>query len=54
VHGEFGVRQLELLDPDGWVCCLLEAPDEEAVRTITPHSTSPCDEVHRVAGLHRG
>jgi hypothetical protein len=55
VKDEFGVRQIELFhNPDGKVYCLLEAPDEEAVRKHHAALDVPCGEVHRVASLHRG
>jgi hypothetical protein len=49
---EFGVRQVELYhNADGKVYCLLEAPDEEAVRRHHAALDVPCGEVHRVDGL---
>ena len=55
VKDEFGVRQIELFhNPDGKVYCLLEAPDEEAVRKHHAALDVPCGEVHRVASLHQG
>ncbi len=47
---EFGVRQLELFYSPGGkgVYCLLEAPDEEAVRK---HHKGNCGEVIRVESL---
>lgn len=47
---EFGVRQIELFySPDGkGVYCLLEAPDEEAVRQ---HHGGECGEVIQVESL---
>jgi hypothetical protein len=47
---QFGVRQLELYySPDGkGVYCLLEAPDEEAVRQ---HHGGQCGEIMRVESL---
>jgi hypothetical protein len=47
---EFGVRQLELFySPDGkGVYCLLEAPDEDAVRK---HHDGHCGEVIKVESL---
>jgi hypothetical protein len=46
----FGVRQIELFySPDGkGVYCLLEAPDEEAVRQ---HHEGNCGEVIKVESL---
>ena len=49
---EFGVRQVELFhNPDGKVYCLLEAPDEEAVRKHHEALGVPCGDVHRVEGV---
>jgi hypothetical protein len=49
---EFGVRQVELYhNADGKVYCLLEAPDEAAVRAHHAALDVPCGEVHRVDGL---
>ncbi len=48
VVDEFGVRQLELYYGDGGVYCVLEAPDEDAVRR---HHKRGCGEVHRVESL---
>lgn len=49
---EFGVRQIELFhNPDGKVYCLLEAPDEEAVRKHHAALDVPCGDVHRVESL---
>lgn len=49
---EFGVRQLELYhNADGKVYCLLEAPDEEAVRQHHAALDVPCGEVHPVNSL---
>lgn len=49
---EFGVRQVELFhNPDGKVYCLLEAPDEEAVRRHHAALDVPCGEIHRVESL---
>jgi Nickel responsive protein SCO4226-like len=49
---EFGVRQLELYhNPDGKVCCLLEGPDEEAIRKHHAALNVPCGEVHEVDSL---
>ncbi len=49
---QFGVRQIELFhNPDGKVYCLLEAPDEEAVRKHHAALDVPCGDVHRVSGV---
>lgn len=48
----FGVRQLELYhNPDGKVYCLLEAPDEEAVRKHHAALDVSCGDVHQVSQL---
>ena len=49
---EFGVRQVELFhNADGQVYCLLEAPDEEAVRKHHAALGVDCGPVHRVDGI---
>ena len=49
---QFGVRQVELFhNPDGKVYCLLEAPDEDAVRRHHAALDVPCGDVHRVDSL---
>lgn len=49
---EFGVRQVELFhNADGKVYCLLEGPDEEAIRKHHEAVGVPCGEVHRVNGV---
>lgn len=49
---EFGVRQVELFhNADGKVYCLLDAPDEEAVRKHHAALDVPCGDVHRVDSL---
>jgi uncharacterized protein DUF4242 len=49
---EFGVRQAELYHNDeGKVYCLLEAPDEEAVRKHHAALGVDCGAVHRVDGI---
>jgi hypothetical protein len=49
---EFGVTQLELYhNPDGKVYCLLEGPDEEAIRKHHEAVGVPCGEVHKVDSL---
>jgi hypothetical protein len=52
VSDEFGVRQIELYhNADGKVYCLLEAPDEDAVRRHHAALNVPCGEVHQVDSL---
>ncbi len=52
VSDEFGVRQIELYhNADGKVYCLLEGPDEEAIRKHHEALDVPCGEVHRVDSL---
>jgi hypothetical protein len=49
---QFGVRQVELFhNPDGKVYCLLDAPDEEAVRQHHAALGVPCGDVHPVKGI---
>jgi Protein of unknown function (DUF4242) len=49
---QFGVRQLELYhNADGRVYCLLEGPDEEAIRNHHAALNVPCGEVHEVHSL---
>jgi hypothetical protein len=49
---QFGVRQLELYhNPDGKVYCLLEGPDEEAIRNHHAALGVPCAQVHQVDSL---
>jgi len=49
---QFGVRQLELYhDAEGAVCCLLEGPDEEAIRRHHAVLGVPCGDVHQVDTL---
>lgn len=49
---EFGVRQIELYhNADGKVYCLLEGPDEEAIRDHHAALNVPCGEVHQVNSL---
>lgn len=49
---EFGVRQVELYhNAGGTVYCLLEAPDEEAVRKHHEALGIECGAVHRVEGI---
>lgn len=49
---EFGVRQVELFhNPEGKVYCLLEAPDEQAVRQHHASLGVTCGNVHQVDTL---
>ena len=49
---EFGVRQIELYhNADGKVYCLLEAPDEDAVRKHHAALDVSCGDVHKVDKL---
>ncbi len=49
---EFGVRQIELYhNADGKVYCLLDGPDEEAIRKHHAAVDVPCGDVHRVSSL---
>lgn len=48
----FGVRQIELYhNPDGKVYCLLDGPDEEAIRSHHAALGVPCGDVHQVSSL---
>ncbi|WP_369137494.1 nickel-binding protein [Modestobacter versicolor] len=52
VRDQFGVRQIELFhNPEGKVYCLLEAPDEVAVRQHHEALGVPCGDVHQVDQL---
>jgi hypothetical protein len=49
---EFGVRQVELFhNAEGKVYCLLDAPDEDAVRRHHAAIDVSCGQVHRVDSL---
>ena len=49
---QFGVRQVELYhNADGKVFCLLEGPDEDAVRKHHEAIGVSCGQVHRVDGV---
>ena len=49
---QFGVRQVELFhNADGQVYCLLEGPDEEAIRKHHAALGVDCGAVHRVDGI---
>jgi hypothetical protein len=52
VADQFGVRQVELYhNPDGKVYCLLEGPDEDAIRKHHEALNVPCGDIHQVDGL---
>jgi len=49
---QFGVRQIELYhNADGQVYCLLDGPDEQAIRAHHAALGVPCGEVHGVDSL---
>lgn len=49
---QFGVRQVELYhNPDGKVYCLLDGPDEAAIRAHHEALGVPCGDVHQVDSL---
>ena len=49
---EFGVRQVELYhNPEGQVYCLLDGPDEDAIRKHHGALGVDCGAVHRVDGI---
>lgn len=49
---QFGVRQVELFhNADGKVYCLLDAPDEKAVRDHHAALDVDCGQVHKVESL---
>ena len=49
---EFGVRQVELYhNADGQVYCLLDGPDEDAIRKHHAALGVDCGTVHRVDGI---
>ena len=49
---QFGVRQVELYhNADGKVYCLLEGPDERAIRRHHAALGVPCGDVHQVDSL---
>ena len=50
--GQFGVRQIELHhNDDAQVYCLLDGPDEEAIRAHHAALGVPCGDVHQVDSL---
>ena len=52
---QFGVRQIELYhNPGGKVYCLLEGPDEDAIRAHHTALGVPCGDVHQVTPLPDG
>jgi len=49
---QFGVRQLDLYhNAAGAVYCLLEGPDEQAIRRHHAALGVPCGDIHQVANL---
>ena len=49
---QFGVRQVELYhNADGIVYCLLDGPDEDAIRQHHAALGVPCGDVHEVDSL---
>ncbi len=49
---QFGVRQVELFhNADGKVYCLLEGPDEQAIRDHHAALDVPCGDVHQISGV---
>ena len=49
---QFGVRQVELFhNPEGKVYCLLDAPDEQAVRDHHASLGVDCGDVHEVQSI---
>ena len=49
---QFGVRQVELYhNPEGNVYCLLDGPDEAAIRDHHAALGVPCGDVHEVGSL---
>ena len=49
---EFGVRQVELYyNAEGKVYCLLDGPDEDAIRKHHAALEVPCGDVHQVDSL---
>ena len=49
---QFGVRQVELYhNPEGKVYCLLEGPDEDAIRQHHAALGVACGDVHQVTSL---
>jgi Nickel responsive protein SCO4226-like len=49
---QFGVRQIELYhNPQGNVYCLLDGPDEQAIRDHHAALGVPCGDVHQVDSL---
>ena len=49
---QFGVRQVDLYhNADGRVYCLLDGPDEQAIRAHHAALGVPCGDVHQVDSL---
>ena len=49
---QFGVRQIELYhNAEGRVYCLLDGPDEQAIRAHHAALGVPCGDVHQVDSL---
>ena len=49
---QFSVRQIELYhNPEGKVYCLLEGPDEEAIRRHHAALGVSCGDIHQVTSL---
>ena len=49
---QFGVRQLDLYhNAEGVVYCLLEGPDEQAIRRHHAALGVPCGDIHQVDNL---
>jgi Protein of unknown function (DUF4242) len=49
---QFGVRQVELYhNGDGKVYCLLDGPDEQAIRDHHAALGVPCGDIHKVDSL---
>lgn len=49
---EFGVKQVELYhNPEGHVVCVLDGPDEEAIRKHHEALGVPCGEVVEISSL---
>jgi hypothetical protein len=45
---QFGVRQIELYhNTEGKVCCVLDGPDEQAIRAHHAALGVPCRDVHQ-------
>jgi Protein of unknown function (DUF4242) len=52
IADQFGVRQIELYhNAEGQVYCLLDGPDEQAIRRHHAALGVPCGDVHQVSAL---